>query len=189
MNTIFDECVCHGKRLYPFGGVSVRIQDEKIEFVDYPSARPEKPGDDEPGDKEPDTDEPIGDGPVKVGLTVSGEEKVGEIVTTKVSLVAPEEYEGKMVRVRVTITPAGANKPKYKEGDEWKDLPMVSEGDAEKDVFYFGASAGFPLTAGAESEFSNELVKSGPVTTTLEVIDVETGEVISTASQTVDVKE
>lgn len=177
--TIFDECVCHGKRLYPFGGVSVHIQDERIEFVDYPSARPEKPSED---------GTITVDGPVDVTMSVDGEQKVGEIVTTKVSL-SSEEYEGKMVRVRVTITPAGANKPKYKEGDAWVDMPVENEGDAEKDVFYFGSSAGFPLTAGAESEFSNELMKAGPVTTKLEVIDVETGKVVSTATMTVNVEE
>ena len=179
MENIFDECLCHGKRLYPFGGVSVHIQDTKIDFVDYP-------GVDEPSD---DDSSVTVDGPVDVKLTVSGEEKVGEIVTTQVALNAPAEYVGKNVRVRVTITPAGANKPKYKEGDQWLDLPMENSGDSTKDVFYFGDASGFPLSNEATSEFSNELMKSGKITTTLEIIDVETDKVISTATHTVDVAE
>ena len=186
MENIFNECLCHGKRLYPFGGVSVHIQDTKIDFVNYPETNDPSTGDEPSND---DDSSITVNGPVDVKLTVTGEEKVGEIVTTQVALNAPEEYVGKNVRVRVTITPAGANKPKYKEGDQWLDLPMDNSGDSTKDVFYFGTETGFPLSNEATSEFSNELMKSGKITTTLEVIDVETGKVISTATQTVDIAE
>ena len=172
--------------IFPISTHIQHIQDDfttpvlKVVESEGVEEKPEVPDESEDGIKN--------DGPVKVNMTKVGEEKVGEIVTTKVSL-DPGEYAGKMVKVRVTIVPAGANKPKYKEGDKWLDLPQVSEGDGTKDVFTFGGSAGFPLTAGAETEFSNELMKAGKVTTTLEVIDVETDEVISTATQTVTVKE
>ena len=66
---------------------------------------------------------------------------------------------------------------------------MENSGDSTKDVFYFGDTSGFPLSNTATTEFSNELMKSGKVTTTLEIIDVETNKVISTATHTVNVAE
>ena len=119
---------------------------------------------------------------VKVLMTTEGTPKVGEIVTTKVGLESAE-YEGTNVRVRVTINPANATKAKYKEGDQWLDLPV----DGEDGVYYFGASAGFPLTNGAETEFHNECLVAGDVTTKLEIIEVATGEVIGEDSITVTI--
>lgn len=119
---------------------------------------------------------------VKVIMTAEGTPKVGEIVTTKVSLESTE-YEGTPVRVRVTINPANATKAKYKEGDQWLDLPMTGEDG----VYYFGASSGFPLTNGAESEFHNECLVAGDVTTKLEIIEVATGNVIGEDSITVTI--
>ena len=119
---------------------------------------------------------------VKVIMTTEGTPKVGEIVTTKVGLESAE-YEGTNVRVRVTIDPANATKAKYKEGDQWLDLPM----EGENGVYYFGASNGFPLTNGAVSEFHNECLEAGKVTTKLEIIEVATGEVIGEDSITVTI--
>lgn len=119
---------------------------------------------------------------VKVVMTTEGTPKVGEIVTTKVSLESAE-YEGTPIRVRVTINPANATKAKYKEGDQWLDLPVAGEDG----VYYFGASSGFPLTNGAESEFHNECLVAGNVTTKLEIIEVATGNVIGEDSITVTI--
>lgn len=119
---------------------------------------------------------------IKIIMTAEGTPKVGEIVTTKVSLESTE-YEGTPIRVRVTIDPADATKAKYKEGDQWLDLPMTGENG----VYYFGASTGFPLTNGAESEFHNECLVAGDVTTKLEIIEVATGNVIGEDSITVNI--
>lgn len=134
--------------------------------------------------KEAETPETPTKVPVTINVSSEGTLEVGEIITTKVSL-NPGDYAGTMVRVRGTVTPADATKLKYKEGEVWKDLPV--EG-SENGIFYFGPTAGFPINADAVSEFHSECLTAGKVTTTLEIIEVATGEVIGSGSQTVTIK-
>lgn len=121
------------------------------------------------------------EGEVAINITSTGKKVVGEILATSVTLT-PGDKEGTMIRVRGTVTPAGAAIIKYKEGDKWLDLPMK---DGE---FYFGASVGFPLTAAGKSEFYTQYTQPGDVTTTLEVIEVATGEVIGSGSATITIE-
>lgn len=127
------------------------------------------------------------DGPVKF-TAYESENQVGDIIYKSLGTVAPgktvnttvsinsPENEGKMVRVKGTITNADMV--------ELDDLVIDENG-----VFYFGPEAGFPLTTGIESKFTTKIKEDANknVTVKLEIIDVETNTVLTSATETFDI--
>ena len=122
--------------------------------------------------------------PVKPSIktTLKDTINIGDVEEFEISIEKGNLYNGVMVKGITSFDgDAAIDKLQYKEGTEWKDLPVDGDGKGS-----FGPATGFPLMD-AKSEFKASFKTAGTYTMKVDIVDVETGEVLTSLNKTIKV--